>query len=339
MRFGVYTIFKDEEKHARRWVQSVRDADYILAVDTGSSDGTAAILKDEAAALGIEITVLDCAVVPWRFDDARNFSLNALPRDLDFCVCLDLDEILVAGWKESLALAIAESPEATRLRYNYVWSWNADGSPGLTYYADKIHSRAGYQWRNPVHETLERDFRAGPEYQKFIESTLILHYPDNAKPRSQYFPLLELAVKERPENDRMAHYYGRELFFYKRFEEAIVELKRHLALPSAIWNEERAASCRYIGDSYWALGSHADALDWFNKANKEVECRENFVRLAQAWRALERWTECLSACDSALAFKDRPNNYINDPVTWSDWPEKMRAEALAAIESGEEKAA
>lgn len=339
MKFGVYAIFKDEQKHARRWVQSVRDANYILAVDTGSSDGTAEILREEAETLGIEIIVLDCAVVPWRFDDARNFSLNALPRDLDFCVCLDLDEILVAGWKEALSAAVAESPEATRLRYNYVWSWNADGSPGLTYFADKIHSRAGYQWRNPVHEILERDRRAGPEVQKFLTGTIILHFPDNTKPRSQYFPLLELATLERPENDRTAHYYGRELFFYGRYYEAIDELRRHLSLPSAVWDEERAASCRYIGDSYWALGDHGAALDWFRTANKEAEGRENFVRLAQAWRALGCWGECLEACNAALEYKSRPNSYINDPITWSDWPERMRAEALDAIEREKENAA
>lgn len=339
MKFGVYTIFKDEEKFARRWIQSCREADFILAVDTGSTDGTADALKDEAAALGIEITVLDCAVVPWRFDDARNFSLNALPRDLDFCICLDLDEILVSGWKEALALGIAERPDATRLRYNYVWSWNADGSPGLTYYADKIHSRAGYQWRNPVHEILERDLRAGDEVQKFISDTIILHYPDNSKPRSQYLPLMELAVKERPENDRMAHYYGRELFFYNRYEEAIEELRRHLSLRSAIWNEERAASCRYIGDSYWALGDHSEAIKWFFHANDEAKCRENYVRLAQAYRALGRWSECIEFCKSALEYRDRPNGYINDAVTWSSWPNIMLAEARAANEDEERKAA
>lgn len=289
-------------------------------------------MKEEAAALGINITVLDCAVVPWRFDDARNFSLNALPRDLDYCVCLDLDEILAPGWKDFLSAALVETPDATRIRYNYVWSWNADGSPGLTYYADKIHSRAGYQWRNPVHEILERDRRAGAEVQKFIDATLILHFPDNTKPRSQYFPLLELATLERPDNDRTAHYYGRELFFYGRYEEAIGELKRHLALPSAVWNEERAASCRYIGDSYWALGSRLAALDWFKKANEEVRGRENYVRLAQAFRAMRLWEPCLAACNAALEFKVRPNSYINDPITWSDWPERMRVEALAAIE-------
>lgn len=338
MKIAVYTIFKNEENFARRWLQSAREADYILAVDTGSTDGTVAALEDEAAALGIEIKILSCSIVPWRFDDARNFSLNAIPADIDYCVCLDLDEILVAGWKESLALAFAESPEATRFRYNYVWSWNEDGSPGLTYYADKIHARAGYQWRNPVHEILERDLRSGPEYQKFIEKTLVLHYPDNSKPRSQYLPLMELAVKERPSDDRMAHYYGRELVFYQRYDEAIVELKRHLALPSAIWNEERAASCRYIGDSYWALGDPMMAIEWFRRAEDEADCRENWVRLAQAFRALGFWPECAESCLRALEFKERPNNYINDAATWSDWPDRMLAEATEKLDDKERKA-
>lgn len=328
MKIAVYTIFKNEADFARRWLNSTIGADYVFAIDTGSTDGGAYILRDEAAALDIPLTVLDCSVVPWRFDDARNFSLNAIPADADLCVCLDMDEVLTEGWREKIEAAYLAAPETTRFRYDYVWSWNPDGSRGLTYYADKIHARAGYQWRNPVHEILERDRRLSPEVQTWIEATLIVHYPDANKPRSQYFPLLALAVQERPNDDRMAHYYGRELFFHGKYDEAIEELSRHLRLQSSTWKEERAASWRYIGDSRWALGDQAGAITAFLSALGEVEERETYIRLAQAYRALGNWAACRDNCIEALKFKTRSNVYLNNPATWSDWADTMLAESL-----------
>lgn len=328
MKIAVYCIFKNEARFVDRFVDSIANADLLVAVDTGSTDDTAYRIGAAGARHGLKTIVLDCAVVPWRFDDARNFSLAAVPADFDFCVCLDLDEVMTPGWRDTLERYYEGRPETTRFRYNYIWSWSGPGIPGLTYFADKIHARRGYRWAHPVHETLHRDRREGDEVQTFIKETLIEHFPDAEKPRSQYLPLLELAVRERPDCDRMAHYYGRELFYHERYIEAISELMRHLSLPSATWREERAASCRYIGDSLFALGRYSDAENWFYNALDEVEERETFVRLAQLHRALGDWEKCRDACEDALKYRERPNNYLNDAVTWSDWPQKMLEEAL-----------
>ena len=46
------------------------------------------------------------------------------------------------------------------------------------------------------------------------EGVQLNHYPDFSKPRSQYLPLLELSVKEDPDDDRNMHYLGRESVSY-----------------------------------------------------------------------------------------------------------------------------
>ncbi len=45
------------------------------------------------------------------------------------------------------------------------------------------------------------------------------HYPDKNKSRSSYLPLLELSVKEDPEDDRNMHYLGREYMYYGRWND------------------------------------------------------------------------------------------------------------------------
>ena len=67
---------------------------------------------------------------PWRFDVARNLSLEMVPEDYDVCIALDLDEVLVKGWKEIILNNWKE--DTTRLRYNYIWSHDEYGKPHAT---------------------------------------------------------------------------------------------------------------------------------------------------------------------------------------------------------------
>ena len=43
--------------------------------------------------------------------------------------------------------------------------------------------------------------------------------------------LLELSVKESPEDDRNMHYLGREYMYYGKWNESIDTLIKHLKLP------------------------------------------------------------------------------------------------------------
>ena len=88
MKIAVYTIALNEAQFVERWYESAKDADYLMIADTGSADGTV----EKALALGINVHVI--SVRPWRFDDARNAALALLPDDIDYCISLDMDEVL-----------------------------------------------------------------------------------------------------------------------------------------------------------------------------------------------------------------------------------------------------
>ena len=57
-------------------------------------------LIKEFVELGAHVTVE--AITPWRFDVARNRSLDLVPADADLCVCTDLDEVFQPGWREKV---------------------------------------------------------------------------------------------------------------------------------------------------------------------------------------------------------------------------------------------
>lgn len=311
MKVAVYTIALNEKQYVKPWYDSAKEADYLLIADTGSTDGTV----EEAESYGIN--VVHVKVKPWRFDMGRNASLAALPSDIDYCIALDMDEVLLPGWRVELEKAHAQG--WTRPRYEYTWSWNDDGTPGLIYGGDKIHKRFGYRWKHPVHEVLTT-YGDTEEVQGWV-GLKIHHHPDSSKPRSQYLPLLKFAVDEDPSDDRNAFYYARELYFYNRLEEAAAEFKRHLSLPRAVWPPERAASMRYLAKieadntEYWSL-----------KAIEESPGRrEPYVDLAKYYYEKKDWRRCYNSAAAALAIVERPLEYLNEAESWGFVPHDLLA--------------
>ncbi len=303
----VYAICKNEEKFIDTWYNSVKDADKIFVLDTGSTDNTVELLRGKE-----KVIVKEEVISPWRFDVARNRSLDMVDVDTDICVCIDMDEVLLEGWRELLE----DNWKSNTMRcfYTYNWSLDDNDSPLVSFYADKIHKRCGYSWKNPVHEVLSCDM---DEDYIVIDDLIVNHYPDRRKSRSSYLPLLELSVKEDPLNDRNTHYLGREYMYYGRYNEAIDTLIRHLNLFSATWKDERAASMRFIGRCYFNLKRYDEAILWYKKAIKEAcYLRDGYVEIAILYSFLNDNYRVIYYTNKALKILNRPKSYINEVFSY-----------------------
>ena len=331
MKVYVYAICKNESRFVTRWMDSMSEADGVCVLDTGSADDT--VERLEACGAQVEREVIS----PWRFDVARNRSLELVPEDADICICTDLDELLHPGWRA--LLEAAWKPGTTRAAYRYTWNFNPDGSEGYVFWTEKAHSRRGYIWTRPVHEVLE--WRGpGREGEKvYVEGMQLDHRADNSKSRAQYLPLLELAVAEDPDDDRSTHYLGRELYFHGRWREAITVLRRHLLLPRATWSDERCASMRYISRCCIQLGETGEAERWLYRAVGEApHLREPYLELARLKYTLGDWEGVAYFAAEALKIAERPRSYVCEADSWGALPHDLlslglwytgrRAEAL-----------
>jgi len=309
MKIAVYTIALNEEQFVKRWYESAKNADYLLIADTGSTDKT----KEIASELGIE--VYSISVAPWRFDDARNAALSLVPSDVDYCISLDMDEVLSEGWREELEKL---SPTVTRPIHRLVTSFDENGNPGVEFDALRIHSRHGHRWKYPIHESVT--FYGIQEVRQDVDIK-IFHHPDNNKSRGQYLPLLELAAQEDPTSDRCAHYYARELYYYGRYQEAAIEFKRHLSLPSAFWKPERCESMRYL-----AKCEPEEREKWLRLAISECpERREPFVDLAQHFYELVDWHKVKEYSELSLNIKEKFLGYFCEADAWGWKPHDLLA--------------
>ena len=327
LKIAVYAISKNEEQFVERFCESARDADIIVIADTGSTDGTVAKAQECGA------VVHDIFISPWRFDLARNAVLALVPRDVDVCISLDLDEELQPGWREEIERVWTEG--TTRLRYMFDWGC------GIAFYYEKIHARHGYFWHHPCHEYPVPDGRIAEVWAQ-TDMLLAVHKPDPTKSRGQYMDLLELSVNEDPQCPRNAFYYARELSFNARWEESIVACKNYLKLPRATWMNERCYAYRVMGRCYNEIGLNQEAEQAFHSAAGEApNTREPWCELSMLMYRQSRWEECFAYAMRALKITDRARVYTCDPVVWGAQPHDLASIAawnLGMIEKSIEQA-
>ena len=340
LKIVVYAIAHNEAKFAKRWMDSMKEADEIVVLDTDSTDGTANLLRSLGAKVEVKRfakwnTIAEYKRIvaakketPWRFDLSRNDSIDLAKRlvpDADVLVCTDLDEILLPGWRAKLEAAwlgyIREhnGVAPTTAQYEYVWNFKSDGSDGTKFWYEKVHTPNEGRWAHPVHEIL--DYSGVEKRIVRVDGMRLEHHADPTKSRGQYLHLLELSVDECPNDDRNMHYLGREYMFYRRWDDCIKTLKRHLSLPSATWRAERAASMRFIAKCY---GEKSDALRqeiWLRRAvTEEPTQREAALELAELMHTQKDWPALVRACEACLAVKERRMSYLTKAECWGYRP-------------------
>ena len=318
MKIAVYAISKNEAKFVEQFCESAQDADLILIADTGSTDETVELARACGA------TVPEICITPWRFDKARDAALALIPRDIDVCISLDLDERLEPGWREEIE-RVWKLGETTRLRYKFDWG------AGILFFYEKIHARHGYHWHHPCHEYPRPDARINEVYAH-TDMLLVSHHPDPTKSRGQYIDLLELSVEEDPTCPRNAFYYARELTFHRRWVDAIVALHKYLDNPNADWANERCYAMRVMAQSYEALGDLGQAQVWLEEATKEApNTREPWVELADLARRTDQWQLSYNCATRALTIEDKALVYTMDPSVWGAKPHDLLALAAHNI--------
>jgi len=300
MRIAIYAIALNEILHVPRFLKTGAAADAIMVADTGSTDGTVEALRAGGA------IVHSISIKPWRFDTARNAALSLVPADIDICISLDIDEVLSAGWRQDIEAHW--TADTTRGHYLYAFTHLPDGSPDNEFWQDKIHARHGYIWRHPCHEAVYPDLRT-QEKRVYFRHLRIDHWPDTKKPRAQYLPLLEFAVKEDPHSARDAFCLGREYHFRGKHDLAEAELKRYLTLPKQSWPEQKSSAEEMLARCREHAGDAAGALPWYRAAAEtSPKARHVWTNLAKALYRQGEWQECYEAACRAILVSDRPTS-------------------------------
>lgn len=341
----VYAICKNEKKFVDKWLESMSEADYIVVLDTGSTDGTYEKLKGDSRVTRAEQQVIS----PWRFDVARNESLKLVPEDANILICTDLDEVLEPGWATVLRENWIDGYHV-RGWYKYAWSHTPEGKPALIFYYDKIHDR-NWKWYAPVHELLQSDvyddaYTHSHALDLFDKGVYLHHYPDPTKSRSSYLPLLELRAKENPDDYYGKFYLSHEYYYRGMYNESIELLNKLLTEHINIFSNLEIAACYlFLGDNYKQLGfgfnnlsnelrakgeipqanackeeadrHYIQAITHYNNAiYQDKTYREPYLYAAEMYNELGQYRIAIAYVESAIANSVRHYSWIERGDSW-----------------------
>ncbi len=309
MKTAIYTIAKNEEQHAERFMKSVADADFVVVGDTGSTDRTAEIIRDLGG------TVVPLQVRPWRFDVPRNTMLSILPADIDFCCALDLDEVFRPGWRDTLEKSDWLKGQYNRLRFRYIHSFDANGIPNVTGVKEFAHTRFNYFWQHAVHETLYYT-GAGSETTLSLPTLVVEHRQDKTKSRSNYKDLLLTECKSLTATPRHMFWLIREYVTAAEWPNVLIWSEKFLACPDT-WAVEQAHAHRYAAKAQAQLGYRVNALA---SHMLSITCapreREPWLDLAWYYHADKQWEAAYLAVLECLKLTTRPEHYLATAEAW-----------------------
>lgn len=242
-------IVKNESATLERCLNSASSlADEIIVVDTGSDDDTREIAKR------FTDKVYD---FEWTddFSAARNFSFSKA--NSDYIMWLDADDVIPAN-----SISVLKELKNTILGdinavfMPYAVSFDVQGNCSMKYYRERwLRRAAGFMWAEPVHEAI-----AVSGKHIYFDGAVIEHRKIKESATGRNLKIIEKQIERGPISPRMKFYYGRELMFAGRTEDAAAVFREFLADKNG-WQENSLTACLDLSRCLEDLGDEKGALE------------------------------------------------------------------------------
>lgn len=205
MKIAISSLIKNELKFLPKYLERNKDADYICLLDTGSTDGTWEYLQKEAK--NNPKLIIDQKIYnDFRFDIARNDSIDLIPDDVDIIVILDLDEYFSdSNWREIIENNI--KPDKNVVIYSTFYkdgsTYNTVEGMARMFVNPRIIQTKKIKYYYCVHEAISDntwDILGYKNKPVVWNKLLIIHEPDINKSRTSYISLCQKRCYEVLEN-------------------------------------------------------------------------------------------------------------------------------------------
>lgn len=283
-KLSIAIIVRDRQKELFHCLQSVRGADEIIVLDTGSTDRT----PDVARANGAVVYYYH-----WEddFSAARNKVLEYVHNS--WVLSIDSDEILKSGI-QSVYTYINRNPG-----YKVVGT-KMEQPDGWSFYAGRLFRKDFVHWERQIHEELSKPADA------LTDEIIIKHNPS---PDHKYNPdlnirMLRSALERNPLSHMDAFFLAEELFNSENYDAAVYWLDTFIGLTPKM--PHLTSEAYYLlGECYCKLhrvGKGIDAMINAVKANQQMKVA--YERLYDLTKN-EKWNELAQTATNHNVLKKR----------------------------------
>ena len=297
----VYAICKNEKEFLDRWLAwTTAEADHVCILDTGSTDGTWELLQARAAQKE-NLIVGQAEINPWRFDVARNKSMELIPKDTNIWFMADLDEVIKEpGWAKDIKDNWTPLFERGRFTYNR----QVDEHDNILKQMEefRVHSRKWHTWINVVHEALINDSKN--KYFNYSISTplhfVVWHYPHKEK-QVDYAELCERHLELYPDDALMELQLAIEYEIKKDWENASRHFMNLIKHPVGIQDFELARCCAGIGRILTIKNDRFNALNYYREGRLICPTLfDNYIYAADIFYCAQQYAQAVKLIEEGL---------------------------------------
>lgn len=240
---GVAIIAKNEKDMIARCLESVKDADQIVVVDTGSED------NGETMRIAQQYTKEVYNDFKWcdSFEKARNHVKSKMTTD--YILSIDCDEYCVdfSKVREAVNTMDEDAINVRMVMENVV--------PESHFYFSRLFKNVPHvYWVGAIHNCLNVGGR------KDCDAVIVYGCsPAHALDPDRALRILESEVRKHPENTREMYYLGREYWYKRRWKECTATLGKYVQM--AHWDPEKADAFLIMSRAYSTQGQDEDARD------------------------------------------------------------------------------
>lgn len=289
-------IVKNEEKVLERCLDSVKNAvDEIIIADTGSTD------KTKEIAFKYTDRVFDFR---WTddFSAARNFSFSKA--ESEYVMWLDADDVLTPENCRRLAELKKNLGSTDTVMMKYSTAFDENGNTTFSYYRERIiRKSANPIWKGRVHEAIE------PIGNVIYSNIEIRHKSIKTEYSTRNLAIYQKQLKDgEPFTPRDKFYYGRELYYHKKYSKAVQILNEFLNDKNG-WTENKIEACKILSFCYRETGETEKAVVilfrafLYDNPRAEICCA-----LGNAFMLCGRYTQAVYWFELALTIPDSEKN-------------------------------
>lgn len=208
------------------------------------------------------------------FDEARNFALKQIPKDYQWFIWMDTDDVFTGGENLHKLTEIGEEQNVEAFYCNYLYQVEFDEQGNIKHrIIDHLRERLlrnndKFKWIAPIHETLIEQV---PTRKSPVENMEVVHLAtnqDRINSLQRNLKNLELAVyKTKGEDPRHIYYLAKAYFDLntpERDAQAVPLILRYLngdekGEHKSGWPEERQQAWEYLSELYRRMGQPNNA--------------------------------------------------------------------------------
>lgn len=289
---AVAMIVKNEEELLSRCLETVKGADAIYILDTGSRDRTIEIARRYTDKVFLDFIWID------DFSEAQNFIKSKVKED--WILSIDADEQLLCPWSDVQA-AVDQAENVVRVKMVA----EGDHAANNFHFGRLFRSTPDIFWCQSIHKHLN----VPGEGEEVGNVSIMYGYsPAHELDIDRSLRMLERAVATEDNPIRNLYYLGREYWYKGRYQDSINTFQRYIKVSN--WPAEKAEAYMNMGQCYMALGQYQEGSDCLLQA---IKINANFKEAIDVLASI-------STHENAIQWRRLSKTANNRDVLWNRVP-------------------